>query len=358
MSPAASQIGPLRDLERRSVDSRLQSLPPSPPDPRLRLVVLDDASLVSGGTPLGSRQMADEMGEQLEQVFTAGARGVAIDLLLPSAWSHSELFSRFVLRHQDALTLAAHVSPSGELVGPEALQGLTSVALGPDAVRALFGLVNLEEDPDGVVRRAHFGYRDTGEGYKETWAAHAARRFRGGAVSEGSHPGPDVFWIDSSMDWRQVERVTWRDILERLQRQPSWFDGALVLVGADLAGSGDEAHRIASGSAMPGVLLQAMITNTMLRGFPIREASRPGALVVLGEWVGLAGLSLWILTAARPSRPASVGIGLGVLYLLSAFAVFPRTRILVPMVWPALATGALVLCSLLLRRALPAFPRS
>ena len=357
-NPAASGIGPLRDLERRSVDSRLQSLPPSAPDSRLRLVVLDDASLRSGGIPLGSRQMADEMGERLERVFTAGARGVAIDLTLPSAWSHSELFSRFVLRHQDALTLAAHVSSSGEFVGPEVLQGLTTVALGPDAVRRLFGLVNLDEDPDGVVRRAHLGYRDPQEGYQETWAAHAARRFRGAPVSVGSHPDPDVFWIDSSIDWRQVERVSWKDVPERLQRQPSWFDGALVFVGSDLAGSGDEVHRIASGAAIPGVLLQAMIADTMLRGFPIREASRPGAFVVLGAWVGLAGLSLWVLAASRPSLPASVGIGLGLLCVLSAFAVFTRTRTLVPMVSPALATGVLVLFSLLLRRALSPFPRS
>jgi serine/threonine protein kinase len=127
LTPAAIRLGPLRDLERRSVDARLATLPPAAPDPRLRLVILDEASVDPAGNPLGSRQMADEMAEGLEALFAAGARAVAIDLLLPPAWSRSEAFSRFVLRHKDALTLAAFVGPDGTAVGPEAVQGLTAV---------------------------------------------------------------------------------------------------------------------------------------------------------------------------------------------------------------------------------------
>ena len=354
--PFAMGFGVLGDLHRRSIDARLRMLGPGPADPRLRFVVLDDASLEGVATPLGSREMADALAERLEGVFASGARAVAIDMLLPLAWSRSEAFSQFVLRHQDALTLAAHVSPEGQVVGPEVLQGLTAVALGPDALRGLFGLVNIEADVDGVVRRARLAFRTRDGQRQEAWAAHAVRRLRGA----GAHPfaGPDEpFWIDCSADWKGVERVAWKDVAERLEREPSFFAGTLVFVGGDLAGSGDEGYRVGSGLDVPGVLVQAMTANTILRGFPIREPAS-GRLGRLALWLGLSCLAFLSLAATRPWRVASLAAALALIYVAACFVSFPFTRTLVPVVSPAVQAAFVLLGCFLLRRNLSAVPHA
>ena len=119
--------------------------------------MLDDASLAADATPLVER--AEQFGVGLQQVFDAGARGVAVDFLLPQAWSDSAPFTRLVLRNQDALTLAAYSPASGEVIGPECIAGLTTMALGPERASALFGFINLDQDDDGVSRRARLSYR-------------------------------------------------------------------------------------------------------------------------------------------------------------------------------------------------------
>ena len=354
LGPVAMRLGVLGDLHRRSVDARLRALGPRPADSRLRFVVLDDASLDGVATPLGSREMADGVAERLEALFAAGARAVAIDMLLPLAWSRSEAFSQLVLRHQGALTLAAHVSASGKVVGPEVLQGLTAVALGPDALRGLFGLVSIEPDGDGVVRRARLGFRGRDGGDQPTWAAHAVKTLLGTSTPP---PGPDEsFWIDCSADWKHVERVAWKDVALRLEREPSLFSGALVFVGGDISGSGDEGYRVGSGLEVPGVLVQAMTADTILRGFPIREAKVAGAWSRLAEWLGLSSLAFLVLTAGRPWRIVSAGVALALVYAFAAFSSFPYTRTLVPVVSPALQTASALLVCLLLRRNLSPFP--
>ena len=300
--------------------------------------------------------MADLMAERMEEVFAAGARGVAIDLLLPPAWSHSERFSAFVLRHQGALTLAAHLSPTGEVVGPEALQGLTAVALGQEATRELFGLVNVETDSDGVVRRAYAGYRNVSGRDQETWAARSVRKLLGSAFTPSVPRPGEPFWIDCSSLWKREERVAWKDVALRLQREPTFLSGALVLVGADIAGSGDEVHRIAVGPPVPGIVLQAMVADTILHGVPVRAATRAGPLGRLAAWLGLSGLVLGVSMARRPSAVAALGAGLALLYVLGAFSSFPFTRILVPVVLPVVQAAAAVLVGLLLARTLRPFP--
>ena len=242
------------------------------------------------------------------------------------------------------------------MVGPEALQGLTAVALEPAAARDLFGIVNVTTDADGVVRQARVGYparegRDQG-----TWAASSARRLTGRDVLPTALPLSGTFWIDPSVAWKEGDRVAWRNVARELLRQPSLFSGALVLVGADFAGSGDEVHRVASGLDVPGVVLQAMTVDTIIRGFPIREARWAGGLVGLGAWVVLAAFGFVMLTARRPIRVALAGAVLAAFYMAGALAVFPHTRVLLPIVAPVIQMIGSMLSGFLLNRALSPFP--
>src|SRR5206468_8615091 len=90
-------------VERWADDLRVRTAPALAPDPRILLITLDERS-----TPLADR--ADEIGGTLERIFAAGARGVAIDVLLHERWSRSQAFSDLVLRHPESLTLAAFSS--------------------------------------------------------------------------------------------------------------------------------------------------------------------------------------------------------------------------------------------------------
>ncbi len=158
LSPLLWQSAPLRRLEEQTVDARFALAARRPPGPDVILLMLDDASLGADATPLAQR--ADQFGADLQRVFMVGARAVALDFLLPEAWSNSVPFSQLVLRHADRLTLAAFSTASGEVIGPECISGVTTVALGPERASALFGFVNLDQDDDGVSRRARLAYRD------------------------------------------------------------------------------------------------------------------------------------------------------------------------------------------------------
>ena len=174
------RMGVLQQLENRSVDARFLGVPLRAPDARLVLVSLDEASLSADPTPLPDK--AEEVGRELERVFAAGARGVAIDLLLPETWSRSRAFSQLILNHSDALTLAAFSSPTGDVIGPECLNPLTSAALGATRASNLFAFVNPDEDPDGINRRARLSYLDQSGKERDAWASHAVKRLASSSI--------------------------------------------------------------------------------------------------------------------------------------------------------------------------------
>lgn len=346
-----------QDIERRTVDARFALQPLHAPDPRILIITVDDASLAADQTLLSER--ADEFGAQLGLISTAGAGGIAIDFLLPYSWSRSESFSRFVLSSASVLTLASFSSPSGETIGTNCLAGLTASALGPDALRSLFGFVNLDEDSDGVARQAPFFYSDSSGGRWDTWAIRAARsvvdlthRIEASATRRGS------FWIDYSADWQKMERISWKDLSRYLESNRSSFRHRLVLVGGDYAASGDDYHRVptrvGSPGAVSGIMLEALIVNTILADIPIREtgeSTRHLAVILLCA-AALAGA----LCIPRLSLFAMVFTSVYVLYLLAAFLLFRWSNLILPMAGP-LVMGLVALgISLTLRSVLSAFP--
>jgi len=340
--PLASLV-PVSD--RWSSDLRMLSAPSRAPDPRILLITLDDG-------PVSLANRADEISSTLDRVFAAGARGIAIDLVLHDSWNQSDAFSNLVLRHPESLTLAA-LSASDGVRGTGSVAGLTAVALGP-RVDSLFGFVNLDADADGVIRHGRLGFRDRAGAERPSWAARAA-----GMLSPlPAASDPKVFRIDHRTDPEKFARISWRDVSRALAERPWIFRNRLVLVGDDLAT--DDIHRVPRlrfrNETVSGLTLQARLVDTLLAGLPIREPRRAPFLAGAALWSVLAAAVA--LLARRPVPILGALLGGVLLYLGLSIPVFLKTGLLLPwtpLVLPVL--GALAL-ALTLRRALPPIPRS
>jgi CHASE2 domain-containing sensor protein/tRNA A-37 threonylcarbamoyl transferase component Bud32 len=346
--PIAGLLFPtgLPAVERWAHDLRVRAAPAIAPDPRILLVSLDERS-----TPLSDR--ADEIGRTLDRVFAAGARGVAIDLVLPERWSASEGFSDLVLRHPGSLTLAAFSSPDG-VAGTRSVAGLMAAALGPGGAESLFGFVNLDEDPDGVVRHGRLRFRDRDGIERPSWAARAAET----ALPLRAADRRD-FWIDHRIDPARFARLSWREVPGALAQRPWIFRDRLVLVGGDVQAAGDDVHRVPrrAGRAdrISGLMLQALQVATLAAGSPVREAPRAPILALAALWASLAAAAVLLLRRPAPALAALLG-GL-LLYLGLSIPVFQRTGLLWP-VAPLLAALTAPALAGLLRRALSPIPRN
>jgi serine/threonine protein kinase len=344
----------LSPVERWADDLRSRAAPARAPDPRILLVTLDEASLSGSSIPLPDR--ADEVGNTLDRIFAAGARGIAVDFLLHDSWNASPGFSRLVLRHPGALTLAAFSKPNGEVLGIHSVAGLTAAALGSRKSESLFGFVNLDEDPDGVVREGRLGFRDRTGNERPSWAARAAEMLSPlPAIS-----GRKRFRIDYRIDTAGFARISWREVPMALAKRPWIFRNRLILVGGDLTPGGDDVYRVPrrqdSMEIVPGLMLQALSVDTIAAGLPVREAPQAPFLAGAALWAGLAAAA--VLLARRPVRILTVLLGGVMIYLGLSTPVFWRTGLLLPVTSLLLPALIALLLSAALRQALSPIPRS
>jgi CHASE2 domain-containing sensor protein/tRNA A-37 threonylcarbamoyl transferase component Bud32 len=354
--PVAGLLLPtgLPAVERWAYDLRVRAAPARAPDPRILLVTLDEASLAERSIPLADR--ADEIGGTLDRIFAAGARGVAVDLLLPEPWSASRGFSDLVLHHPENLTLAAFSNPDGSVLGAGSVAGLTAAALGPRRSGSLFGFVNLDEDPDGLIRHARLSFRDRAGGRRSSWAARAA-----GAIS----PPPTLsdgksFWIDPRIDASGFARISWRNVPGVLAKRPWLFRNRLVLVGGDLQAAGDDVHRVpyrtGRAETISGLTFQALLVDTIAAGLPVREAPRAPFLAGAALWTGLAAAAALLIRRPVPILTALLG---GVLlYLGLSVPVFQQAGLLLPVTPLLLPSLTALALAAVLRQVLSPIPRS
>jgi len=347
----------VENLELRATDARFAASPLRDPDSRLLILTVDEASLAADPTPLAER--ADEFGTMLERISSAGARGVAIDFVLPEQWSRSQEFSRFLLKHAENVTLAVIASPSGEMLGTKCIHPLTAVALGPTRFSGLFGLANLSEDADGRTRRAQLAFRDTDGKLQDSWAAHASRALLSVAAGNRRLPEPEQpFRVDYSVDWRRFRKISWKDAPAQLSRDASVFQGRVVLVGGDLIGSGDDYHRIPARSGQPeavsGLTLQSLLVNTILSGFPVQDA-RPG-LVLPFVAAGCAAILAAVLCIARLNVAVVVTLLYAAVYGGAAVLCFRLWELVIPLAGPLLMAVLALGAGLMIRFYLTPFP--
>ena len=351
VSAGLAQLRMPRAIEGRIADLRFPLIPATAPHSTLTAVSIDDATLDQDQRPLPER--ADEFAATIERIFASGAKAVALDIMLPFRWSESQAFAKTVISHADRMTLAVFSSPAGKIVGTECLSQLTGYLLGPDRYTALFGLVNLEEDEDGIIRHAWLSFKDKLGQSRPSFALRAVQ----GAFPERRLTAPASMWIDYSASLNQLSSLSWKDVPSRLSSSPYFFRGRLVFIGTTFAGNGDE-HRvpaIASDKSVPGEFVQALIANTILEENPIREVRSLPCL---------AGVSLacFAATAASLCFPhryvATLTCSVFLICAYAGFAgwIFHANRTMIPVVGPELAILLSMLAAWGLKARLSAYP--
>jgi len=337
--------------EHRLDDLRIEAALARKPDPRILLVSVDESSLRESSMTLAAR--ADEVGKALSAIFAAGARGVAVDFVLPSQWKDSIDFTDVVLRHPENLTLAASSRPGESVEGLDCVSGLTQAALGRERTAALFGFVNLDEDEDGAVRRGRLFFRDDDGGAHPSWAARAASVFGAPLL-----PAREEFRIDYRVDGHLYVRIPWRDLAATLAHHPERFRDRLVLVGGDFLNSGDDGHTVPVSlgkiGAVSGLTLQALQVDTIAAGLPVRGAPRVPILLLAS--LGVACAALAVLLGYHAGRAVSVVLGVGALYAAVSLPVFGQTGLLLPVTAPSLVAALGLAAALILRRRLTPIP--
>ncbi len=347
---------PLAGLEKRLVDARLGLVSSHAPTQPLMLVLIDDATLAADPTPLPER--GDEVGTTLARALEAGAAGVGIDLLLPTAWGRSPAFSELLLRHPEKIVLAAFSPPEGPVIGPEVLDGLTAAALGPHQARELFGFVNLDQDADGIVRTARAAFRDAAGEPRASFAAKVARIL---LVQHAATRGPEMprepFRIDFSLDWTRFERLSWRDLAASLAKSPDRFRGRFLLLGAVYTGVGDGPYRVPQArdlpGEIPGPMLQALTAHTLLDGATLREA--PAGPVWAAAALLAALTAAVVLLAGRVTAVVSAPMAITA-WLGATLILFISDRLLLPAAPLSAAVLTIAAGAALLRRWLPSSP--
>jgi serine/threonine protein kinase len=341
---------PFRTWENRSIDARFALAPKRPPQPGILLLTLDDASLAADRTPLS--QQAERIAGDLQKVFDAGARAIAIDLLLPEPWSRSPAFAELVLRHADRLILAAFSNDSDEVIGPECIAGPVTTVLGDERAGLLFGFVNLDEDDDGVIRRGRIAFRDREGLWRPSFAGRTASLASGSATPRLAD-GDTSFWIDHTIDASGFERLSWNDLHTALSGRPELFRDRVVIAGGDYAGAGDRV-RLPTQGVVPGMVVQAMTADTILAGLPIRSVARRTAMTL----AALAAGMLSVVVLLGRSRLVAAGAVMIVLlgYVMAATLAFRRAHVVVPIVVPLVMCGLAAAVAGLVARARPAYP--
>jgi CHASE2 domain-containing sensor protein len=203
--------------------------------------------------------------------------------------------------------------------------------MGPQAAAEPFGLVNLEEDVDGYVRRARPAFLDESPIPRDAFAARIARL--------AARPGPAVrsrstapLLIDGRIRWQDAPVVSWKDLTSFLGQGASALTGQIAVIGGNFEGSGDDYLRLpsASGKRVSGVFIQGLVAESFAASDPLSELSATTRSVLLAG----AALMAFAVTLLFSSRVALIVLSVAaVLYTAIAFAFISTLGMVLP--WPS-----------------------
>jgi CHASE2 domain-containing sensor protein len=292
------------------------------------------------------------MGLLLQRVFNAGARGIALDFLLPESWGRSESFARLILLNQDRFILASYIKEDGRLLGTECLNGLVMAALGSEErAAALFGFLNVPPDRDGRIRRVDLGYDDPNGRRLLSMPVKAYRLLTSKSPAAEQLDRP--LRLDFSTDWTAFRRISWKDLSISVDQRPDVFLNKMVFIGGEYEGSQD-LHRIPKRPGFPdeisGLLVQALALDTLIQNTNIRQV--PAFLALLPPALLFLAFSalLFIRPKAVPTAAAFSLLLLG--YISWAIFSFIRDRQLVPIGTPLAVLLLSLASSVFIRRKL------
>ena len=155
--------------------------------------------------------------------------------------------------------------------------------------------------------------------------------------------------FDHSVDWTRLERMSWKDVRNELAARPARFRDRLVLVGATYAGSGDNVRLSSrSGEVAPGFILQALVVESILAGFPVRDTRRWPILIAIG--LAAATVTSGILCLPRLSPALLLGFVVLFAHAAAAVIVFVRSQSVLPIAGPLATIALLAVVALVFRR--------
>ncbi len=281
------------------------------------MVLIDEEALrLAGRWPWDRAQLA----RLVDNVFSAGAKGVVMDLLLPEEREGDELLARALERGPSVL--AAGVDEAGHWLLPN--RALQAIAVGH---------VSFDLDRDGVVRRFASTKQMGGRALPALPVA-AAR------LGNTQLPVPVGVMLRPAFRTRPIPAVSAASVLK--SQHVDILRNRIVLLGTSAAGLGDRFVSPVSqgGSPEPGVLVEAISAEAILSKDLLHVASPLiNALLVFG--LGLLGTML----LAAPGRTVfwfAPGIALAPL-LVSAASLHFLSLEMAPL---AMATALLVVGAL------------
>jgi signal transduction histidine kinase len=263
--------GGLAPAEHLVGDALLRALPPAPAA-KVAAVVVDEAALRAGGPWPWDR---DRLAQVVEDAFAAGARGVAVDLLLPEARPGDARLAQALARGPSVL--AVGVADDGRWLWPD-----------PALRQGELAHVSFDLDQDGVIRR----FAATRQSGGQAFAAFPVAAAR---LSEPRLPVPVGRILRPGFRVRAIPTVGAADLLAG--RPAPALVGRVVFIGTTAAGLGDQVVTPVSerGVPEPGVLVEAQATEAILSGDllhpvpPLLEALLAFGLTWLGALLLAAG---------------------------------------------------------------------
>ena len=261
---ALSYTGALRDLERQIQDQWF-SLLAAPVATDMVIVEIDSASIADVGLWPWPREL---FAQALQHLEAADVRSIMVDVDF-SARSQPD---------QDQALAQALAAVSRPVYLPAFVQQASSVnntlmlrqPLPEFAEHAQLVSVNLLPDTDGLVRRLGTGFNWQGQLFPGAWIA----------MTSGAHTAT---WIDFSISPSSFDYVSFSDLIagridpERLRDKKIFLGATAIELGDTLA---VPVHR-----ALPGVVLQALGTETLNRGGLYRLNAPAEATFLLLSWL-------------------------------------------------------------------------
>jgi CHASE2 domain-containing sensor protein len=339
-----------RNMENALADLYFRWLPSHAPADSLLLVSFDEATLQSDPTLLVNK--ADEMGIQLQRVFDAGARGIALDFLLPESWGQSESFARLILNNQERFVLASYIKEDGSLLGTECLRGLVMAALGSeDRAAALFGFLNVPPDPDGRIRRVDLGFNNRKGQMPLSMPVKAYQVLSRKIPTREQVKGP--FRLDFSTDWTKFRKISWKDLPSLVDHKPDMLLNKMVFIGGEYEGSQD-VHRIPKRPGFPdeisGLLIQALALDTLVQNTNVHQVRGVPALIPLAVLFFI--FAAFFLTRRKLIPPGALFFALLLGYIFWAVFSFRQNHQLVLIGTPLVVMLMSLTAGLFIRRRL------
>ena len=299
---------------------RLTRLDPLPSSPEILLVTIDDESLQRVGRWPWSRQTHARL---VTTLAAAKPKAIAYDVLFlePSSQIEDRALAAAMWRTPSLFLPLSFNAPGRNGASFDVLEPIPTIRPAVSGV----GHVNLDIDPDGVVRRAMLLFG----GRKQQWPhlmelVHQSANPSAAAAEPGDdRRGPVLIpFAGPAGHWPTISAAS---VLNG-DVPPEVLRGRLIIVGATAQALGDR-YAVPPGGIMSGLEIQANLLNGLLAGGMVHTPHRLAVLAF--GLVPLWGLLLTFLYLPRSANLPCLA-GTAALLLLASGVCFLWLRVWIP----------------------------